>query len=79
MKTFLSRLAAAGALLLPLSQAVGEPAIAQQYAGAARYAAIAREADHVLLLDQYEGIIYHCPTEYRGRCVRRSHVEPAAG
>ncbi|HEX9932307.1 MAG TPA: hypothetical protein VGB08_05645 [Allosphingosinicella sp.] len=76
METLLTRIAIAGALLLALSQAGGEPALAQQSAGLARYAAIGRGADHVLLLDQHEGIIYHCPTEYEGRCLRRSHVEP---
>ena len=76
MKTLLSRLAIGGALLLPLSQAGGQPALAQHSASGARYAAIARAADHVLLLDQVDGIIYQCPTDYESRCFRRSYVVP---
>lgn len=80
MSTLFTRTAVAGALLLSLSQAGGEAAQAQQSGGTsgARYAAIARGADHVLLLDQFEGIIYHCPTAYETRCFRRSHVDPQA-
>jgi|GEM_PF-3048567 len=77
MKTPLTRLAIGAALLLPLSHAGGASALAQQGVAAARYAAIGRSADHVLLLDQIEGIIYHCPTEYESRCFRRSHVAPS--
>lgn len=77
MKTLLSRAAVTAALLLPLSHAASVPAQAQHGAAPARYAAIGRAADHVLLLDQIDGIIYHCPTEYESRCFRRSHVAPA--
>ena len=76
MKTILARLAIGATLLLPLSQAGSEAALAQQGCAGARYAAIGREAEYILLLDQQAGIIYQCPTGYRGRCFRRSHVEP---
>ena len=78
MKTLISRVAISAALLLPLSHAGGAAAQAQHGAAAARYAAIGRAADHVLLLDQIDGIIYHCPTEYESRCFRRSHVAPTS-
>ena len=77
MNTLTSRVAVTAALLLPLSHAGGAPAQAQLGAAHARYAAIGRAADHVLLLDQIDGIIYHCPIEYESRCFRRSHVAPA--
>lgn len=76
MKTILTRAAVAAALLVPLSQAGGEAALAQQTGGSARYAALGREADHVLLLDQQQGIIYQCPINYESRCFRRSYVAP---
>ena len=77
MKTFLCRVAIGATLLLPLSHAGGVAAQAQNGGADARYAAIGRAADHVLLLDRIDGIIYHCPTEYESRCFRRSHVARA--
>ena len=62
-----------GALLLCLSQLGGEAAVAQQVSGG-RYGAIGRDAESVLLLDQQEGIIYRCPTNYVSRCYRQSSV-----
>lgn len=70
------RVMAAGALLAALSQAGGEPARAQDGWNGARYAAIGRDAESVMLLDQHQGIIYLCPTSYRARCIERSRVGP---
>jgi len=64
----------AGALLLALAQ-VGGAATAQQYGGGGRYGAIGRDAESVLLLDQQEGVIYRCPTNYVGRCWRQSSIQ----
>ena len=69
------RAAIAGLVLLPLSQAGGGAALADTSGAAAKYDAIAREADAVLLLDRQAGIIYRCPTNYVSRCHKLSHVE----
>ncbi|HEX8216051.1 MAG TPA: hypothetical protein VF577_01185 [Allosphingosinicella sp.] len=74
MRNIAIRFAAAGALLAALAQAGGESANAQQGWNGARYAAIGRDAEMVLLLDQQQGIIYQCPIAYRTRCFERSRV-----
>jgi len=74
MNKLLGRAAIGGALLLSLSQAGGQAALAQQSCGGGRWAAIGREADAVLLLDQQEGVIYRCPMNYVSRCYRQSSV-----
>jgi hypothetical protein len=75
MKRIAGKTVTAGALLAALTQAGGEPAVAQQSSSAARYAAIGRDAEMVLLLDQQQGIIYQCPITYRGSCFERSRVD----
>lgn len=76
MTGFVTRAGIAGALLLCLSQAGGEAAVAQHHGGGGgRYGAIGRDSESVLLLDQQEGIIYRCPTNYVGRCWRQSSVQ----
>lgn len=74
MGNFATRVGIGGALLLCLSQVGGEAAVAQQYGGGGRYGAIGRDAESVLLLDQQDGIIYRCPTNYVSRCHRQSSV-----
>jgi hypothetical protein len=73
MTNLFTRAGIAGALLLCLAQAGGGAASAQQ--GGGRYGAIGREGNAVLLLDQEQGIIYRCPMDYAGRCIRQSWVQ----
>ena len=75
MRRMAAKAAAAGTLIAALTQTGGEQALAQQGPNGARYAAIASDAEMVLLLDQQQGIIYQCPVTYRSRCFERSRVE----
>jgi len=75
MENIAMRGAAGAALLAALTQAGGEPAQAQQGWSGGRYAAIGRDSEMVLLLDQQQGIIYQCPITYRSTCFERSRVE----
>ncbi len=74
MKNMAMRTVIGGAVLAVLAQAGGEVAQAQQGSNGARYAAIGRDPDGVLLLDQEQGIIYQCPVSHRSRCFERSRV-----
>jgi hypothetical protein len=74
MSRIAMRAIAAAAIMTALTQAGGEPARAQDAWSGARYTAIARDAEAVLLLDQQQGIIYHCPITYRSTCYERSRV-----